>query len=56
MAFFQDPPALENQYRSDRVLRSYLARALPPEVRQAIVAELDEMGELARVAREVAPY
>ena len=47
MAFFQDPPALENQYRTDRVLRSYLARALPVEVLRAIEAELDEMGDLA---------
>jgi hypothetical protein len=47
VTFFQDPPALTNQYRSDRVLRSYLARALPPEVRRAIDPALDEMGELA---------
>ncbi len=47
MAFFQDPPALDNQYRSDRVLRSYLARTLPDDVRRAIEPALDEMGELA---------
>jgi len=45
--FLQDPPALANQYRTDRVLRSYLARVLPPEVLRAIEPELDEMGELA---------
>jgi len=47
VAFFQDPPALDNQYRSDRVLRSYLARTLPDDVRRAIEPALDEMGELA---------
>jgi len=47
VAFFQEPPALDNQYRGDRVLRSYLARALPPEVLLAIEPALDEMGEMA---------
>ncbi|HVY45768.1 MAG TPA: acyl-CoA dehydrogenase family protein, partial [Minicystis sp.] len=47
MAFFQDPPELGNQFTDDRVLRSYLARALPDEVRRAIEPELAEMGELA---------
>jgi len=47
MTFFQDPPTLGNQYDDDRVLRSYLARALPPEVRDAITPALREMGELA---------
>jgi acyl-CoA dehydrogenase len=47
MAFFQDPPALGNQLRDDRVLRSYLARALPEEVRRAIEPSLESMGELA---------
>ena len=47
VAFFQAPPALGNQYRDDRVLRSYLARALPDDVRRAIEPALDEMGELA---------
>ena len=47
VAFFQDPPALDNQYRGDRVLRSYLARTLPDDVRRAIEPALDEMGELA---------
>jgi len=32
MAFFQQPPELDNQYTADRVLRSYLRRTLPPEV------------------------
>lgn len=47
MAFFQTPPTLGNQYRTDRVLRSYLSRALPPEVLRAIEPELDAMGEIA---------
>ncbi len=47
MPFFQDPPALTNQYRDDRVLCSYLARVLPPELLRAIEPELDEMGALA---------
>ena len=47
MTFYQAPPALGNQYEDDRILRSYLARALPPEVRAAIAPSLREMGELA---------
>src|SRR4051812_32833562 len=46
MAFFQTPPTLGNQYTADRVLRSYLARALPPDVHRAIEPSLAEMGEL----------
>ena len=45
--FLQPPPELGNQYRDDRVLRGYLERVLPPEVRREIGPELDEMGELA---------
>lgn len=47
MAFYQPPPELENQFTADRVLRSYLARVLPPEVRAAVEPELQEMGALA---------
>ncbi|MDC0677927.1 MULTISPECIES: acyl-CoA dehydrogenase family protein [Sorangium] len=47
MAFYQDPPTLGNQYDDDRVLRSYLARALPREVAASITPSLREMGELA---------
>ncbi len=47
MAFIQIPPTLGNQYTSDRVLRSYLVRALPPDVLRAIEPELAEMGELS---------
>jgi alkylation response protein AidB-like acyl-CoA dehydrogenase len=47
MPFFQEPPVLDNQYTSDRVLRSYLARTLPIEVLRAIEPSLVTMGELA---------
>lgn len=47
MPFNQPPPDLGNQYDDDRVLRSWLARALPPEVLTAIVPQLSEMGALA---------
>jgi alkylation response protein AidB-like acyl-CoA dehydrogenase len=47
MAFIQTPPELGNQYLEDRVLRSYLARTLPPEVLSEIEPGLVAMGELA---------
>jgi alkylation response protein AidB-like acyl-CoA dehydrogenase len=47
MHFFQDPPTLGNQYDDDRVLRSYLARTLSPDVLKDIEPELRSMGELA---------
>lgn len=45
--FNQTPPALGNQFRDDRVLRSYLQRHLSPDVRKAVDPLLDEMGGLA---------
>jgi acyl-CoA dehydrogenase len=45
--FNQPPPALGNQYEDDRVLRSYLRRALPEDVLCEIEPALSEMGELA---------
>ncbi|HKS27496.1 MAG TPA: acyl-CoA dehydrogenase family protein [Pyrinomonadaceae bacterium] len=45
--FSQSPPELGNQYEDDRVLRSYLRRALPPEVLCDIEPELSEMGRLS---------
>lgn len=45
--FHQTPPRLGNQYLEDRVLRSYLERALPEEVLRQVEPELLEMGELA---------
>jgi acyl-CoA dehydrogenase len=47
MPFFQSPPRLDNQFTSDRTLRSYLERSLPEDVRRAIEPELHEMGELS---------
>lgn len=47
MAFTQTPPQLGNQYADDRVLRSYLARALPPDVLTAAEPELSHVGALA---------
>jgi alkylation response protein AidB-like acyl-CoA dehydrogenase len=47
MAFNQSPPRLGNQFTTDRVLRSYLARALPKDVLSAIEPSLHTMGELA---------
>ena len=47
MPFEQTPPKLGNQYQDDRVLRSYLARVLPPEMLREIESSLAEMGRLA---------
>ena len=47
MPFLQAPPTLGNQYEDDRVLRSYLARTLPPEMLREIEPSLMEMGQLA---------
>jgi acyl-CoA dehydrogenase len=47
MPFNQPAPQLGNQYTDDRVLRSYLARALPAEMLKAIEQEFIELGELA---------
>ncbi|HJU07141.1 MAG TPA: acyl-CoA dehydrogenase family protein [Rhodanobacteraceae bacterium] len=50
MSFIQSPPQLGNQYREDRVLRSYLRRTLPPA--KLLVAEgaFDALGEHAAAA------
>ena len=48
--FTQQPPILANQWRDDRMLRSFLARALPPDLLAAHLASLDEFGE--KVATE----
>ncbi len=47
MSFVQTPPQLGSQYDADRVLRSYLARTLPPDVLNEIQPALAHMGELA---------
>ncbi len=53
MAFFQTPPELANSFDTDRVLRSYLERALPAEAHAEITADLREMGRIA--AEELYP-
>ncbi|HEY0180212.1 MAG TPA: acyl-CoA dehydrogenase family protein, partial [Dokdonella sp.] len=50
MDFLQPAPILGNQYHDDRVLRAYLARTLPPDVRAAIEPDLVELGGLAAEA------
>ncbi|UCH47358.1 MAG: acyl-CoA dehydrogenase family protein [Betaproteobacteria bacterium] len=47
MPFNQPPPQLGDQYQQDRVLRTYLRRALPEAVLAAIEPELENMGRLA---------
>lgn len=47
MPFFQTPPTLGNQFATDRVLRSYLSRRLPPDVLRTIEPSLQAMGELS---------
>jgi acyl-CoA dehydrogenase len=47
MPFFQEGPSLGNQFTEDSVLRSYLERALPPDMLAAIEPELTELGELS---------
>jgi acyl-CoA dehydrogenase len=47
MPFQQTPPQLGNQYADDRVLRSYLAGVLPPEMLREIEDSLFEIGRLS---------
>ncbi len=47
MAFFQEGPQLNNQFDDDALLREYLERVLPDDVRRDVVPELQAMGELA---------
>lgn len=47
MLFTQPPPELGNQFAGDRVLRSYLHRVLPDDVRAQIEPQLVAMGERA---------
>jgi alkylation response protein AidB-like acyl-CoA dehydrogenase len=47
MPFFQTPPALGNQYDSDALLREYLERTLPIELRERFEPEYRELGELS---------
>jgi acyl-CoA dehydrogenase len=50
MSFVQPPPQLGNQYRGDRVLRSYLRRVLAPATLAAIESDLDVVGAYAASA------
>ena len=45
--FQQQPPTLANQYADDRVLCSFLHRALPPTVLAQVAPELLTMGDRA---------
>lgn len=45
--FNQPAPQLGDQYQGDRVLRSYLRRALPADVMRSVEGELASMGKLA---------
>ncbi|ATB34094.1 acyl-CoA dehydrogenase family protein [Melittangium boletus] len=47
MSFFQDPPRLGNQYDDDALLRSYLDRSLPQEMKAGLEDEFRELGELS---------
>lgn len=51
MSFFQLAPRLENQYESDRVLKSFLTRALPEKYFKAINDDLKRFGQ--RVVSDV---
>jgi len=50
MSFLQDPPQLPHPFRSDRVLRALLGRALPGARRDALDADLDALGDYAAMA------
>src|SRR5215831_14197105 len=47
MPFFQEPPRLQNQYDDDALLREYLDRRLPSDMRRAGEDELRHLGALA---------
>ena len=47
MAFFQAPPTLKNQLDDDALLREYLDRQVPADVRTAWHEELHHLGDLA---------
>ncbi len=47
MAPTQEPPTLDNQYDTDRVLRSYVRRRVPVPIQKTIEPELEDMGRRA---------
>jgi alkylation response protein AidB-like acyl-CoA dehydrogenase len=46
MPFFQTPPTLGNQLLDDRVLRSHMARVLPPDAARVVMPTLESLGEI----------
>lgn len=47
MSFIQPAPTLGNEYKNDRLLRTYLTRVLPPDVHREVEPGLLELGHLA---------
>ena len=47
MNFYQEPPTLGNQYDSDRLLREYLERVMPGDLRARLEPEYRALGELS---------
>ncbi|MBC7473478.1 MAG: acyl-CoA dehydrogenase family protein [Candidatus Sericytochromatia bacterium] len=43
--FFQEAPVLNNQYQSDKLLKSYLKRLLPSDIIENIEKDLNNLGE-----------
>ena len=54
MEVVQDAPVLGPTFTDDRVLRSYLARALPDSARTSIEPDLHELGAHAASAWQIA--
>lgn len=52
--FFQDPPRLTNQFTSDSLLRRYLTRRLPDDIRAEVAGDLERFGE--RVVGDIAAW
>ncbi len=52
--FFQDPPQLGNQFRTDRLLEGVLRRLLPAEVHSAVEPDLVRFGD--RVVGDIAVW
>ena len=47
MSFYQEPPRLDNQFQSDRLLRNWLLWRLPKDVTDASWSRLDRLGRRA---------
>lgn len=43
--FFQDGPSLENQYTTDKLLKSYIETNIPPDISEEIENDLINLGE-----------